>query len=104
MFPWQRPRRRHPRELNELAHSPEKTADRIVIPVDVYWVRRLTEKIIGLGFFRDSWEGASSVKNLLRAIFNGRQAIVYFHKPLETKEIFLKKCRAITVSSKTERL
>ena len=25
LFPWQRPRRRHPRELNELAHSPEKT-------------------------------------------------------------------------------
>ena len=26
LCPWQRPRRRHPRELNELAHSPEKTA------------------------------------------------------------------------------
>ena len=89
LFPWQRPRRRHPRELNELAHSPEKTANRIVIPVDVYWGKAPDREDHWVRlFFRDSWEGASSVKNLLRAIFNGRQAIVYFHKPLETKEIF----------------
>ena len=106
LFPWQRPRRRHPRELNELAHSPEKTANRIVIPVDVYWGKAPDREDHWVRlFFRDSWEGASSVKNLLRAIFNGRQAIVYFHKPLETKEIFLKKnAEPSQLVLKTERL
>ena len=41
----------------------------------------------------------------MRAIFNGRQAIVYFHKPLEVKEIFLKKnTEPSQLVLKTERL
>ena len=106
LFPWQRPRRRHPRELNELAHSPEKSAKLIIIPVDVYWGKAPDREDHWVRlFFRDSWEGASSVKNFLRAIFNGRQAIVYFHKPLETEEIFLKKhAKASQLVLKTERL
>ena len=92
LFPWQRPRRRHPRELNELAHNPDKTAKLLIIPVDVYWGKAPDREDHWVRlFFRDSWEGASSVKNFLRAIFNGRQAIVYFHRPLETEEIFSKK-------------
>ncbi len=106
LFPWQRPRRRHPRELNELAHSPKKTAKLIIIPVDVYWGKAPDREDHWVRlFFRDSWEGASSVKNFLRAIFNGRQAIVYFHKPLETEEIFLKKhAKPSQLVLKTERL
>ena len=106
LFPWQRPRRRHPRELNELAHSPDKTAKLLIIPVDVYWGKAPDREDHWVRlFFRDSWEGASSVKNFLRAIFNGRQAIVYFHRPLETEEIFSKKgVKPSQLVLKTERL
>jgi len=106
LFPWQRPRRRHPRELNELAHNPDKTAKLLIIPVDVYWGKAPDREDHWVRlFFRDSWEGASSVKNFLRAIFNGRQAIVYFHRPLETKEIFSKKsAKPSQLVLKTERL
>jgi glycerol-3-phosphate O-acyltransferase len=89
VFPWQRPRRRHPRELNELAHHKEETSKMIIIPVDVYWGKAPDRQESWLRlFFRDSWEGASNIKNFLKVIFNGRQAKVYFHKPLETKDIF----------------
>ena len=72
--------------MNELAHYPEKTVNRIIIPVDVYWGKAPDREDHWVKlFFRDSWEGASSVKNLLRAIFNGRQAVSYTHLTLPTK-------------------
>jgi len=92
VFPWQRPRRRHPRELNELAHKKEETSKMIIIPVDVYWGKAPDRRESWLRlFFRDSWEGSSNIKNFFKVIFNGRQAKVYFHKPLETKNIFSSK-------------
>ena len=105
VFPWQRPRRRHPRELNELAHNQKETSDMIIIPVDVYWGKAPDRQESWLRlFFRDSWEGASNVKNFLKVIFNGRQAKVYFHKPLETKEIFSKDESPSRLVLKTDRL
>ena len=105
VFPWQRPRRRHPRELNELAHNQKETSDMIIIPVDVYWGKAPDRQESWLRlFFRDSWEGASNIKNFLKVIFNGRQAKVYFHKPLETKEIFSKDESPSRLVLKTDRL
>ena len=53
LFPWQRPRRRHPRELNELLILQKKRLTELLFPSMFIGVKRLTEKIIGLGsFFR----------------------------------------------------
>ena len=88
LFPWQAPRRRNPRELHQLAKDPD-AVNKIIIPVDVFWGKAPERqdhwvKLI----FRDSWEAGSFLRNLLKVIFNGRQANVFFHKPLESKDIF----------------
>tara|TARA_B100000242_G_scaffold95941_1_gene65658 strand:+ start:123 stop:2192 length:2070 start_codon:yes stop_codon:yes gene_type:complete len=104
LFPWQKPRRRSPRELHQIA-SDSKSVDKIIIPVDVFWGKAPERqdhwvKLI----FRDSWEAGSFLRNLLKVIFNGRQASVFFHKPLETEDIFSQKRSSAHLVLKTDRL
>ena len=104
LFPWQKPRRRSPRELHELARD-SKSKDKIIIPVDVFWGKAPDRqdhwvKLI----FRDSWEAGSFLRNFLKVIFNGRQTSVFFHKPLETEEIFTQKRSSDHLVLKTDRL
>ena len=104
LFPWQAPRRRSPRELHQLAKDPD-AVNKIIIPVDVFWGKAPERqdhwvKLI----FRDSWEAGSFLRNLLKVIFNGRQANVFFHKPLESKDIFSQQKTSEHLVLKTDRL
>ena len=104
LFPWQTPRRRNPKELHELVKDSD-AAKKIIIPVDIFWGKSPDRqdhwvKLI----FRDSWEGGSFLRNLLKVIFNGRQANVFFHKPLESEEIFTQKKSSSHLVLKTDRL
>ena len=90
-------------ELHQLAKDPD-AVNKIIIPVDVFWGKAPERqdhwvKLI----FRDSWE-ALLLRNLLKVIFNGRQANVFFHKPLESKDIFSQQKTSEHLVLKTDRL
>ncbi len=104
LFPWQTPKRRNPRELHQLAKDPD-AVNKIIIPVDVFWGKAPERqdhwvKLI----FRDSWEAGSFLRNLLKVIFNGRQTSVFFHKPLESEDIFSQQKTSEHLVLKTDRL
>ena len=104
LFPWQTPKRRNPRELHQLAKDPD-AVNKIIIPVDVFWGKAPERRDHWVKLiFRDSWEAGSFLRNLLKVIFNGRQTSVFFHKPLESEDIFSQQKTSEHLVLKTDRL
>ena len=77
----------------------------IIIPVDVFWCKspERPDNCLKL-LFRESWEGTNFIRNIFKLFVNGRNVKVYFHKPLETNDIFTSLGSDKTLVLKTERL
>ena len=89
MYPWQTPKRMHSKELGKLAEERILSKNTIIIPVDVFWGKAPERKDNWVKFFfRESWEGTTFIRDFFKLIFHGRNVKIFFHKPLETYEIF----------------
>ena len=88
-FPWQTPKRMHPKELGILAENRNFSKKAIIIPVDVFWGKSPERQDNWLKLlFRESWEGTSFIRNLFKLFFNGRNvkiSVSYTHLTLPTK-------------------
>ena len=95
----------HPKELGILAENRDFSKKSIIIPVDVFWGKSPERQDNWLKLlFRESWEGTSFIRNLLKLIFNGRNVKIFFHKPLEVDDIFNSPESDKNLVLKTERL
>jgi len=104
-FPWQTPKRMHPKELGILAENRNFSKKAIIIPVDVFWGKSPERQDNWLKLlFRESWEGTSFIRNLFKLFFNGRNVKIFFHKPLEVDDIFNSPESDKNLVLKTERL
>ena len=104
-FPWQTPKRMHAKELGVLAENRKFSMKSIIIPVDVFWGKSPERQDNWLKLlFRESWEGTNFIRNIFKLLVNGRNVKVYFHKPLETNDIFTSLGSDKTLVLKTERL
>ena len=104
-FPWQTPKRKHSKELGLLAENRNFSKQTIIVPVDVFWGKSPERKDNWLKLlFRESWEGTSFIRNIFKLLFNGRNVKVYFHRPLESEEIFTSPESDKNLVLKTERL
>ena len=104
-FPWQTPKRMHVKELGVLAENRKFSKKSIIIPVDIFWGKSPERQDNWLKLlFRESWEGTNFIRNIFKLLVNGRNVKVYFHKPLETNDIFTSLGSDKTLVLKTERL
>ena len=104
-FPWQTPKRMHPKELGILAENRNFSKKTIIIPVDIFWGKSPERQDNWLKLlFRESWEGTSFIRNLFKLFFNGRNVKIFFHKPLEVEDIFNSPESDKNLVLKTERL